>query len=621
MAENNFRYLYEIQKRIKNNKMMLSEVENAINPELKRFDEEISEYLNAMQVANRIVYAILNMPPGHSITEQIKMIQDTYIKSDNNEICEKLQATIAESIEYLQKNALKDQSTSFCVISSLFQYIWCREIIESYLNFIKDLKNEDKIEYIKFLVAHPFIISYFKASLQPIFRKYNPKEKETILKDTIDSLIEYMKLLPHFFVQILKILDNPREAFFQVFFKYYIQYPYLFGCCSYEFQLCHKELLDDLINQLETYFKSDESEQFMHNLLNSKSVVLSPSKKLFEEIVYEHGDRFLITKEDSAFLSSFVEFPVSENTILYKMDQIKPPPQPFPQLPLFVDVVISLLENSKLILAEGNNSSKSAITQIVELGCPSMLKEIDNISNDLSKLTIPELCKLIEQKLDAQESIIYSKIKETVARYSSQSSLIKMYTNVAGSVIEHAKILSFLENPLVPESIECAKALAALELSHQFIASDLDMDSKLLDFYSIDLVNDTDPFIRQCKGKTEDLKFFEQELSLIDSSSTPMKISEHIIAAMGWLSEYVFSQGIEEAGADQIVPLTILGIICAKHQHLASILLVLQNQLMPFHEKTAIFTHTESFFISTFICSASFIIDQYKLKNPPKSEN
>ena len=125
-----------------------------------------------------------------------------------------------------------------------------------------------------------------------------------------------------------------------------------------------------------------------------------------------------------------------------------------------------------------------------------------------------------------------------------------------------------------------------------------------------DLVESTDPFIIKCKQNKDDLQFFADEINLIVKGDSPLEIAERIITAMGWLSEYVFSCGEEEAGADCIVPLTILSICVARPTWLASVINVIENVVIPLHQENPIFPHTDFFFISTFSCAGGFIVSK-----------
>ncbi|EAY13725.1 hypothetical protein TVAG_371990 [Trichomonas vaginalis G3] len=621
MSENKFQFLFDIQKRIKHHKLMLKELNSAINPELQKYDEEISEYFISMQASNKIIHDIMNNSKGKSVSEILNGVQMTYHISEDYSMCDNIQKCVENSLDVIRYKAISDKYTSFCIVPSLFRYLWCKEDVESYLSFVFESEESVQVELIKCLITHPFIISYFRASLQPLYRKFDNLPQEQVVDETIKSLLEYVELIPDFFMKILKHFHNPRVIFVDIFLRAYILDPFLFGCCRYEFQLYHSDFFGKYFDFLKEYFFSEASLSFIITLLSTKSVLLSPSMKLFQDVTLEYGDRYMVGPEESDFLESICTVNSSNYTYLYKKQPMKPLPDPISSLPPFVDSVIRLLENSNMVLAEGNNFSKSAITQIVELGAPHLLPELDQISNDLAKLEIGDLCQMIEVKLKYQENYIQARIKDIVARYSSQSSLIRMYTQVSKSIIENAKVLAFLENPTdKPENINCSRAKVTVDLLDTMsnFMWETDLDKAALVFYNSDVIEDKDPFITKCKGKLSELKFFANELSLIVDGASPLAMADHIITAMGWLSEYIFSCGQEEAGADQIVPLTILAITVARPAHLGSLVAILDDYLMPINERTPIFSHTETFFVSTFIAASNYILDKARevIENP-----
>ena len=612
MEKNCFQELYDVQRRIKNTRTLTAAIDSSIDPELDNFDKEISEFVFNLQQANLCIWAVIYRNKGSSITDHIQNIPENFCVSSDFDFFGKINETIKTSSQSIHELSNMSLGDSFCHIQSLFQYLWCDETVEEFIHFLFEASRSEFTNLVQGLLSHPLIWSYFSASLQPIFRKFLHLSIKELVEFTKQSLLDFSELIPEFFLRILRREENQAFIFWCVFLSKFASYPFLFGLCSFDFEIYHKDLIKQYFTELESFFSTPDAVKFMSSLLSARPAILYPSAKLFEEVTLKRGGRLLISQEDSSFFGKFVEFPDITKNTLFIQNPISPPPKPFNQIPKFIDVVTKILDEAKLILVDTQNTPKAALTQIVELGAPELSNELDDISNDLSKISMEELCDMINSKLSMEEETGKKRIKDTVAKYASQSSLVKMYTNAAKAIITNAKVLSFVENPTTPMDISTARAAATLSLykSQTDCFAKVEEDKKVYEIMENDLVESTDPFIIKCKQNKDDLQFFADEINLIVKGDSPLEITERIITAMGWLSEYVFSCGEEEAGADCIVPLTILSICVARPTWLASVINVIENVVIPMHQENPIFPHTDFFFISTFSCAGGFIVSK-----------
>ena len=328
----------------------------------------------------------------------------------------------------------------------------------------------------------------------------------------------------------------------------------------------------------------------------------------------------------------------------------------------YIDMVIQILNESKLMLVSiPKSSTKAALTQLVELSSPNsssgpLIDMLDSILSDISKLSIEDLCSSIKEKLSKKETE-KAKLIESLSLYKKQSQLMENLSKLVQNIIMNCKVLhiikntplseyfSFSESPTSPFSLIQEKAKVTIDFHKQNIAllskislkerkqtenEEIEQESFqiieipvekqeeinkkcVLIMEKEDLVsNTTDKFVLKVKENQKQLEFFKEQMKLIVPSLSPFEICDIIITAMGWLSNFVFSCGEEEAGADCVVPLTILSISYSKIPYLCSILHLLDDIVIPMHQEQPLFPHTNFFFISTFSCAAGFIVSKAK---------
>ena len=255
-------------------------------------------------------------------------------------------------------------------------------------------------------------------------------------------------------------------------------------------------------------------------------------------------------------------------------------------------------------------------------GNPVVESELEKFQNIASNLTLNELCTMIDNKINILQISNGDDQLQNISQYSSQFSQMNRLIEILNNQINSSKttinfygiqkiVSMFIEENAPPENIADSEVFISYFINaskyiqdnstipigqnniisnsnlHSFLISRLDLLNKLqkdpsviekdqqmhefITKYMQDLIDyNKHYFLDQYKKDPELLKFVMKDFETAFTSDIPNVRLTHIHAAYQSLSVLLQIQGLNEIGADQIIPFAMLATIYANPLNLAS---------------------------------------------------
>ena len=460
---NNFDLIYSIQNRIKINKSLSNYVESSIEPNIKEYDEDLSKFIYNIFLSMNSIWLITNIKDSNDFFDKMNELNSISFKIIESEVVNKIKKTIPQIRTELLNLAENNEEFSFKTIPFLFNYFWCIESTNEFVNLLLNANPSAFFNMINSLVYHPLITSYFKASIQPIFNSFSQLNEKELVELTKNSLKHYSGLIPDFFKDILTRVNDNNLIFWNSFLSKFINNPYIFDFVKCDFEIFHQKKFISYFFNLESFFLLNESSNFIKDICNSNyCAVAYPSSELFEIVTNKSSDQLLISNFSKEFLNSIINFNIENNDlILFKPIKINDNLNPYELNLNFIEKVIKILNECLLIYPENiTETSYDVLNQITQLtylnGGPNFENYLLEIKNYLNNIKIPDLCHEIEEILCHNELSGHSKIMKTIAKYSKQNALIKIYSNSSNLIFKNTLIFSkfLLIKPIVLQLCE-----------------------------------------------------------------------------------------------------------------------------------------------------------------------
>ena len=629
--------LYELQLRLKRNKVNVKRKKAEIVGLCNSFDEEILNFQISLYNSSSQLWEFLNRTP-----KNIRVLQPLTkaTKTKNKAVTDDLIKTRDSLQKYLENHITdgKLPKVAFMLILSLFNFCWSEESADAFVEKMLKLPKEQQNIVCSCLIPNPLLRVFFVSALKEVFNNFEYFSVEELTKITIESLRKYAPLMPRF---MSKIIDESKELFCSLLIPF-LEFFSIFGIAHYEITLFCPNKKEELIESLTKFFQSDAADALFNEIVTFFPIYVAPHEKDIVEIYPKFVPSTLITPDF---------YNIDEPTFVPLSTTTFPPSMFGSNWKGFTQTVRQLLLDCELICLESDEQKPyNALANLVSLtsfyGDPVLEKELDEIGEYLNAhpdLTIEAICRKINAELNAQENSQDQNPLLSISEYSKQSSFIKKNIEKINTTPSNAA--SFMNFIFVQKEIE--KYNSDIEGksfvdSFIFLKEKLDCKNfqqmrnlfsilvskvKYLDKHNYDKENEEmhkyiaenkekllsmhkQDFLEIYKKDPSLLTLFFTEFELAFKTRIPIARMEHIHNSYTILIGLLKEQGIGDIGADQIVPLAMIATVLSNPIGLAETKAIFSDILQPLITVASPINSAEEYSLIQFLSTLQFLVDQ-----------
>ena len=633
--------LYQLQLRLKKNAVNKTRKKEEINGLKKIFNEEIQKYQISLFNSSSQIWEFLNNKDDLSKVHLTKPLNQAEMLENNHKITKDLFQIRNSLEEYLTKNIENGHldKKSFLFILSAFSYCWCEESTQVFVSKILSINKEYQKILIQCLITNPSIQVYFVSVFQEVFNDFEYKSVEELSELTLETLRKFSSLIP---LSLQIILSSANYLFFNLMSPF-IEFFYLFGICDPSISLFYPNKKEELITSLQQFFEGDEGSFYLECLTRTTPICIVPTEMSMRDIDTSYIPCTFLTPEIYNVQNPcFIPLSITNSSNSFLNQKKKS----------FSMTVINLLLDCELICLENDDATPlECFNQLVSLtsflGDPLLeqsLEDIESFLNENENLTVQDICNIVNEEIDKGEISEEQNPILSVAKYSKQSALIKKLTEKNNSIIMNAqdfvhffKLQKELENISSPTADKFVDAFMKIKdekhckssnqlknlfsiLLHQtqYLESKnySEEDQKLHDSIECnknDILNNINQdYLDIYKKDPSLLSLFFNEFELSFKTKIPLTQVEHINNGFTILTCLLKEQGLNDIGADQIVPFGILATVLSNPMGLATTKNIFCEILQPLvnNNSSPIPSQQEYSFIQ-FISTLQFLEEKY----------
>ncbi|OHT09681.1 hypothetical protein TRFO_21288 [Tritrichomonas foetus] len=671
----------QIKKSIVNNQRNIEEVKRL----RLTFEKQIRDLIVSLYQSSKAIYQFRYNPVDSINKEQVASGEEVatvdasnivqrvmhYVEQSQGKLREIISKSVAANQNHLSHGA-------FQLILTTFHYLWSQEQISAFSNFIKRLDPSLREHvYVCFLVQ-PLTQIYFENCLQPVFAQIQGKSTSELQEILIQKMQEYAPLFPEYLREIFVEAgsQNNSQIFWKSFLRPFLTLSSLFGLTHPEFSLYCEVQYNQLLESLDNYFASPESNEIIHKIVTcQESLSLLPSEALLTQVdpmyntstlidataVFEATESFVEKPNISAKVSYITVAKPSGSSSNAKVTELT-----------LNDRIKNFLSLTRLVKLETEQKTiADYLRQLADFsstdGDGDIERALDSLVSALPpETTLDQLCQSLEEQLNSEtandtllclseyssQNLYLSKLKDVIESISKNSLNYIEFTKT------HKMLKTIFEDPQTPppsaDSVmkspklfvdyvsKCCDSMMNLDpsmkpsfLSYRNICSIILHDLGILKMYSeredlkkLDetvhsfMSDEADnllafhqlSFLDIYREDRTRLKMFFEEFEIAFKCQQPFEKISHIHSAYQVLTGLLTLQGIGEIGADQIVPFAMVATVYSNPVGLASTSDFLSNYISPLLSIVSPLDHAEEYSVIQFLSTFQFVTDKIKEK-------
>ncbi|KAH0786567.1 hypothetical protein GPJ56_009525 [Histomonas meleagridis] len=649
--------LFDLQMRIKKYHVDHQRKEEEVKRLQISYDTQLRDYMYSLYVSAVSIWTVLNKPNQKELISAVDSQPSNVVSKAKllNQL-QKFQNDSSAFAEKFSKMSGPLTLNAFLCLLSVYNFLWSVESCESFAEFISHVDDDSIVEKLcQCLLVHPLIQNYFSIVISKAFlylqntqenHHSDIKKSVHILKAKIIKLLKKLQpLIPEFFRFIIRYNSSKKSLFFNAFLKPFILHHTSFGISQVDIDIFAKEEISLLIDSLSRYFNSSKAEELLNKITESPSdsnpiVCIIPSEKRLKSIYKDFQSFTLVNPcwlheidNDIKIAGSLCFLQLSSYTATQSRSSSKLSSVPF--------IAHNFLMKADLIkLSENQPNFIDYFHKIASIsslyGDPDLELEIERLYHlDLSKWTIPKLCKSIEEAVfcDTGDSASNGLLQD-ISTYSPQYAYISklkelsskipknvnneidlntlsivvqqylkdpsnncpsdndVYTNPRSFLDLHKKIIDYISSSNL--SFENLPKNLYIILSHHYRVLEhiktskemLELDTKINKFFddkkSALLDISQNDFLKAYQKNPDKLRLFANEFKSALDCNMPMSCIFHLHQAYLVLVGLLQTQDIDEVGADQIVPFALYATVLSNAKFLAPTYKFMNEYVQPF---------------------------------------
>lgn len=661
--------LYMLQLQLKRNRETKEQKKIELEEILGSYESQIRTLIYQLYKTANLIWAQVNskaaLMNGALFAE--KKEPEFQKSADYNNITRKLNM-IRENPKVfsdLTRDGYEFQKNDFMFILSVFNFCWSKESIDQFLDFISNLNDELKAKMSLCFLVSPCVQIFFISALKPIFETLN---NGVGCAEVLESLKKYSALIPDYLKTYINNFRNKSKFFYNSFLKLIIDNFVVFGISEPELYLYSKDKLEELKNELENYFGSENSNEFIESLLSSSSICVIPKESKLIDI---HPKYYPTTLVDSDTFSKYgintdsgKLFFVPTVTILPSSNYSEPTTN---KNSLSYYTRQFLMEAEIIQIETDSNSPIEWFQNLTDLSSFSVNSKLESIFGHLieylnDNTTMDTIYKIVENELIIENKSQSEDPLKDISSYCSQLSYLNKILELEKSISNYSSnflnfitidnvIKNFFSTNIPPKDIlesnvfidYFQKALNYLNNTVPSLENDVITNRNLHSLLTqkCDIINWLNEdheikeeeeklhkflsekknllieyhqfsFLEIYKKEPEKLKFFFEEFNKAFNCNMLFVRISHIHSAYEILSGLLQIQGMNEIGADQIVPFAILATVYANPKGLSSTYTFLLRYVEPLISSNSVIYHSQEYSLIQFLSTYQFLHTKMK---------